>query len=122
MKSRKKEKKKEARKKERNGTNQKRRKPYRKEGQRELTKTISSKRERQPQSLSGDGDQRLYTGFVLPQSSFVDFILRQFIFPHENTETKSYSTSWLCFCYLNPVTLVSLAITSHYHTHRHTSY
>lgn len=48
MKSRKKE----VQKKEGNGTHQKRRKSYGKEGQRELTKTISSKRERQPESLS----------------------------------------------------------------------
>jgi hypothetical protein len=32
----------------------KEKKSYRKEGQRELIKTVSSKRERQPESLSGE--------------------------------------------------------------------
>jgi hypothetical protein len=60
--------------------------------------------------------------FHFPQSSFVDFILRQFIFLHENTGSKSCSTNWLCLSYPDPVILASLAITSYYHTHRHASY
>jgi hypothetical protein len=83
MKSRKKE----VWKKERNGTNQKRR-SYRKEGQRELIKTISSKRERQPESLSGDWQPSAVYRFHFPTIVMCWFHSATVYFPIRKYRTK----------------------------------